>query len=72
MLKLSYDSLFYTLSTLISYFTFANEGWFPLAVGGEGSCNNIYKDYPNWPAKLRPELEIYFCFQLGVHMYSIF
>lgn len=72
MLKLSYDTIFYSIATLASYLTFRNENWFPSAVGGCGTCGQIYKDYPNWPSKLRPELEIYFCFQLGVHLYSIF
>lgn len=72
MLKLTYDTIFYSLATVISYLTFRQEPWFPLAVGGCGSCEKIYQDYPNWPKNKRPELEIYFCFQLGVHMYSIF
>lgn len=42
MLKLSYDTIFYTIATAASYLTFRKEYWFPTAVGGCGSCAKIY------------------------------
>lgn len=72
MLKLSYDTIFYTIATFCSYFTFRQEYWFPSSVGGCGACSQIYKEYPDWPQGKKTELEIYFCFQLGVHIFSIF
>lgn len=49
MLKLSYDTIFYTVATAAAYFTFRKEHWFPTAVGGCGACSQIYKKYPDWP-----------------------
>lgn len=49
MLKLSYDTIFYSIATICSYLTFKDEHWFPKAVGGCGSCSQIYQEYPNWP-----------------------
>lgn len=50
MMKLSFDSIFYTFVTILAYVLFRNEYWFPTMVGGCGSCSMLYKDYPNWPA----------------------
>ena len=72
LLKLSFDSFFYLVGTLYSFYYFRQESWFPASVGGQGSCGNIYEDYPDWPTDLRPEIERYFCFQLGVHTFSVF
>lgn len=72
VLKLSYDACFYTFTTVVAYIFFREEYWFPSIVGGCGECSKIYKDYPNWPALKRTELEIYFLFQLGVHAFSVF
>ena len=38
MLKLSYDTIFYTVATVCAYLTFRNEYWFPGSVGGCGAC----------------------------------
>lgn len=43
MLKMSYDSIFYTVATLCAYLTFKDEYWFPGSVGGCGACGQIYK-----------------------------
>ena len=43
MLKLSYDTIFYTVATVGSYLTFYSEYWFPLSVGGCGACSQIYR-----------------------------
>lgn len=72
MLKLSYDTIFYSATTVTSYLTFRNEYWFPSSVGGCGACSNLYREYPNWPADSNTSVEIYFCFQLGVHIFSVF
>ena len=72
LLKLSYDTIFYTTSTVICYSIFSSEYWFPTATGGQGACSRIYEEYPNWPSTMRNELEIYFMFHLGVHLFSIF
>ena len=72
MLKLSNDSIFYSVVTILAYVFFRNEYWFPSMVGGCGSCEKIYKDYPNWPDNTRYKLEIYFMLQLGVHFFSLF
>lgn len=69
--KLSFDSIFYACISLYCYFAFRQEYWFPQSAGGEGSCNLIYRDYPDWPASRRSEMEAYFCFQLGVHVFSL-
>jgi len=50
VLKLSLDSVFYSFTTILAYFLFKDEYWFPSIVGGCGACGQIYKDYPNWPA----------------------
>ena len=72
LLKLSYDTIFYTISTVICYSIFSSEYWFPTAAGGSGACSRIYEEYPNWPSTMRNQLEIYFMFHLGVHLFSIF
>lgn len=56
----------------MAFVFFRKEYWFPSIVGGCGECAKIYKDYPDWPAEKRTELEIYFLFQLGVHAFSVF
>jgi hypothetical protein len=56
VLKLSYDSVFYSLSTITAFVLFRSEYWFPSIVGGEGSCSQMYKEYPNWPSTKRTEL----------------
>ena len=43
MLKLSYDTIFYTVATTWSFLVFKNEYWFPSSVGGCGACSQIYK-----------------------------
>lgn len=49
MLKLSFDSIFYTFCTIMAYVLFRNDYWFPSMVGGCGSCSQLYKEFPNWP-----------------------
>ena len=49
MLKLSNDAIFYTFVTILAYFLFRNEYWFPTMAGGCGACDKSYQDYPNWP-----------------------
>ena len=71
LLKLSYDSLFYLSNTLVTLYLFREESWFPSWVGGEGSCDLIYEDFPNWPPNKRSQIEIYFLFHLGVHFFSM-
>ena len=71
LLKLTYDTLFYTTSTVICYGIFREEHWFPMWAGGCGSCRQIYDSYPNWPEHKRPALEGYFMFHLGVHLFSV-
>jgi hypothetical protein len=72
ILKLSFDTIFYSLVTIMAYTMFRNDYWFPSMVGGCGSCSQIYKDYPNWPADSRFKLEVYFMIQLGIHFFSFF
>lgn len=43
LLKLSFDSLFYTFVTVFAYVLFRDEYWFPSMAGGCGSCSQIYK-----------------------------
>ena len=54
--KLSFDFFFYLSSSLLAYFWFRNEEWFPSMIGGGGKCQDIYKAYPNWPEKKQAEL----------------
>lgn len=56
----------------MAYAMFRGDYWFPSMVGGCGSCSQIYKDYPNWPAGSRSKLEMYFMIQLGIHFFSLF
>ena len=72
VLKLSYDTCFYTFATVTAYALFRREHWFPTMAGGCGACEQIYKEYPNWPDTKRTELEIFFMVQLGVHAFSVF
>lgn len=51
ILKLSLDTIFYSFTSIMAYVFFRNEEWFPSAIGGAGSCANMYKSYPNWPEK---------------------
>jgi len=37
MLKLSYDTIFYSIATICFYLTFKEEHWSPTTVGGCGS-----------------------------------
>jgi hypothetical protein len=39
LLKLSYDTFFYSTSTIICYVIFTGEYWFPMSAGGVGSCS---------------------------------
>lgn len=72
ILKLSFDTIFYTGCTIMAYVLFRNSYWFPSLVGGCGSCSQIYRDFPNWPAASKTSLEMYFMVQLGIHFFSFF
>lgn len=72
VMKLSLDSVFYTFTSLLAFVLFREEYWFPTLVGGSGKCEKMYKEYPNWPSDKRPELEMFFMIQLGVHIFSVF
>ena len=41
-------------------------------MAGGGACSDIYREYPNWPLAKKTELEIYYSFQLGAHIFSVF
>jgi ceramide synthetase len=43
VLKLSFDTIFYTSVTVFAYLLFRQEYWFPSMAGGCGSCSQIYK-----------------------------
>lgn len=70
--KLSFDFLFYSAISVYGFLQFRDQYWFPEILGGQGKCIQIYQDYPNWPSEKRPQMESYFCFQLGVHLFSLF
>lgn len=72
MLKLSYDSVFYLICSAISFYLFSSQPWFPNWVGGKGTCQNTYLAYPSIPVRNKNELEIFYCLQLGVHVFSVF
>lgn len=71
LLKLSYDMLFYGANSVITMYLFWEEGWFPSCIGGRGSCEGIFKDYPDWPPNKRPQMQAYYLFHLGVHFFSL-
>lgn len=72
VLKLSYDTVFYLCTTIICYCLFSNEPWFPNWAGGSGKCENIFLNYPAIPSSKKNQLEIFYAFQLGVHISSVF
>jgi len=41
--KLSLDSVFYSFTSILAYYLFKDEYWFPSIVGGCGQCSQIYK-----------------------------
>ena len=43
MLRTSYGTIVYIVSTLLAYSLFRKEYWFPSMVGGCGACSEIYK-----------------------------
>jgi hypothetical protein len=50
LLKFSIDTVFYSCMTFMAYYLFRDEYWFPWPLGGNGSCSDLYKEYPNWPS----------------------
>ena len=72
--KLTFDTIYYTCMTVITFRVFSKEHWFPTFIGGEGSCNQIYRHYPNWPNENdnKSNMEIYYMIQFGVHLYEIY
>lgn len=69
---MSFDTLFYTMTTSLAYYLFKDEPWFPSIIGGAGKCTSIYDHYPDWPVQKRTDLEVFFMIQLGVHVLSVF
>ena len=47
--KQSYDVIFHTATTIVIFALFRKESWFPMCLGGVGSCDAIFASYPNWP-----------------------
>jgi hypothetical protein len=43
-----------------------------MVLGGEGSCENIFKDYPMWPTHHSYFFEVFYQFQLGAYLYYAF
>jgi hypothetical protein len=56
-----------------AYVWFHNEDWFPTLLGGSGKCENVFRDYPDWPSGgSRDKLELYYTLQLGKYLFSIY
>ena len=71
-LKLTYDTFFYLFTAGTAFVLFRDQSWFPGWVGGKGSCQNIYREFPDIPQDKRVEMELFYAFQLGVHIFSVF
>lgn len=72
LMKLSYDTVFYSTTSIGALFMFRGEPWFPVWLGGSGSCKNIYSSYPNIPPQNEHSILVFYSIQLGVHIFSVF
>jgi len=69
IVKLTYDSLFYTTSIVFAYCAFSHTYVIPKSLFGEGDCMGIFRDYPSKPTI--PYFNEYFLYQLGNHIYRL-
>ena len=72
ILKLTFDLIFYSCTTFAAFFLFKDKYWFPKQLGGAGSADEIFREYPDYPSDSDPFiLETYYMVQLGVYAFKI-
>ena len=70
--KLSFDFTYYTASSIAVLYFFRDKHWFPNQLGGQGTADGLFKDFPNWPKDTDHfALEVYYMTQLGVYLFKI-
>ena len=70
--KLTFDMLFYFSLSFSALYLFRDKKWFPKQLGGNGTAEDIFTDFPNWPKDTNHyALETYYMVQLGVYAYKI-
>lgn len=70
-MKQLYEGFFHLVVTIINWWLFHNEIWFPKVIGGEGSCSTIFSTYPQWPEPNGYYLLAFYQFQMGTYVYHI-
>ena len=72
ILKLTFDLIFYSCTTFAAFLLFKDKYWFPKQLGGAGSADEIFREYPDYPSDSDPFiLETYYMVQLGVYAFKI-
>jgi ceramide synthetase len=68
--KWIYDTCYYGYMTFFVYHMMGDAYFLPPLLGGQGSCANLFIDYPALPSV--PQMQIYYLVQLGSHLCSVF
>ena len=67
----AFDFLYCSAISIIYFFLFRRQKWFPYLAGGCASCQDLLIDYPHWPQTGTSFFEILCPFQLGLYVYHI-
>jgi len=61
--------VYYTLSTVIAFILFRDQFFFPVILGGDAQCSDIFFSYPNVPHI--PYAKLYYMAQFGNHLHTL-
>jgi len=62
--------IYYSASTLICYYLFHDEFFFPTMLGGNSTCSNIFMYTPGAPPTI-PNGRIFYMLQFGCHLHTL-
>lgn len=65
------DSIVHFVIVIATYWLFSGEYWFGWVVGGSGDHEEVFREFPSWPAHLSTEIEVFFMLQLGINIYLL-
>ena len=68
IIKLIYDNVFYTTSTVFAFYHFSNQA-IPKSLFGQFECDALFTEFPNKPSI--PYFNEFYLYQLGNHLYRL-
>jgi hypothetical protein len=71
IVKQTYEGFFHLAATVLNWWLFHEEVWFPSWIGGKGDCDSTFATYPQWPEPNGYYLLAFYQFQLGTYAFHI-